>query len=94
LYESKNWDALLDYVSIAWNYVRATPIWDNHAHNAVRRHCFKILSYHAQIALRHGGVELGHKRVDDFEARLNDMAKDCDEVTTCQQCIGYIKQRI
>jgi hypothetical protein len=94
LYESKNWDALLDYVKMAWAYVRATPIWDNQAHNAMRRHCFKILSYNAAIALRHGSIDLGRKRVEEFEARIADMTKDCDEIATCQQYISYIKQRI
>lgn len=90
LQNSKHWDALLDYVLMAWNYVRSTPIWDNHAHNAVRRHCFKILSYHANSALKNGSTALGKERIERFHGKLKSMATDFEDINDCNVCIGYI----
>lgn len=83
LHNSKHWDALLDYVMMAWAYVRATPVWDNPAHNAVRKHCFKILSYHASFALKYGQAELGHERLNKFQQKIKAMANDCEDIQDC-----------
>lgn len=94
LQSSKHWDALLDYVLMAWNYVRLTPVWDNHAHNAIRRHCFKILSYHANSALKNGSTGLGKERIERFHAKLKLMGADCEDINDCNVCIGYLLNKI
>lgn len=52
LVESQLWSTVLDYVQLAWTYVRATPLWDNPPHNAARRQCFKSLASQCMTALR------------------------------------------
>lgn len=94
LHNSKHWDALLDYVVMAWHYVRATPVWDNHAHNAVRRHCFKILSYHASSALKHGSTALGEDRVNRLQGKLKAMAVDCEDINDCSSHLGYLLNKM
>lgn len=94
LHNAKHWDALLDYVPMAWGYVRSTPVWDNHAHNAVRRHCFKILAYHATSALKHGLMGLGAERVQRFEQKLKTMAADCEDINDCAAYLAYLAERM
>lgn len=90
LHNAKHWDALLDYVTMAWGYVRSTPVWDNHAHNAVRRHCFKILSYHACSALKNGLTALGEDRVIRLQGKLKAMAADCEDINECNSYFDYL----
>uniref|UniRef100_A0A1B6MPU1 Tethering factor for nuclear proteasome STS1 n=1 Tax=Graphocephala atropunctata TaxID=36148 RepID=A0A1B6MPU1_9HEMI len=54
LVESQQWHAVLEYIQLAWSYVRATPLWDNPPHNAARRQCFKSLAAQCMMALRQG----------------------------------------
>lgn len=82
LHDSHHWDALLDYTAMAWTYVKATPLWDNHSNNAVRRHCFKVLAWHSSEALKNGGILLGEPRLHDFSVRLNQMAIDYEDIAT------------
>ncbi|KAG4072674.1 hypothetical protein HA402_004763 [Bradysia odoriphaga] len=76
---SKNWDALLDYTQMAWTYVKATPIWDNHSHNTCRRNCFKILANHMYASLKHGGILLGENRIYELSNRIWNMSEDCND---------------
>lgn len=52
LLDSQQWDSVLEYVILAWSYVRATPLWDNPPHNAARRQCFKSLAAQCMFALK------------------------------------------
>lgn len=45
---------MIDYVLMAWAYVKATPLWDNPPHNAARRQCFKSLASQCMTALKKG----------------------------------------
>jgi len=54
LLDSQHWDSVVDYVLLAWSYVRATPVWDNPPHNAARRQCFKSLASQCMIAFKKG----------------------------------------
>lgn len=54
LIDSQQWAAVIDYVLLAWSYVRATPLWDNPPHNAARRQCFKSLASQCMTALKKG----------------------------------------
>ncbi|XP_050074979.1 uncharacterized protein LOC126562501 [Anopheles maculipalpis] len=90
LYASRHWDALLDYVLMAWTHVRETPVYDNTKHNATRRYCFKLLAHHATSALKHGGLGLGTERVGRFQQKLSGMIADCNEISECSKCVEYI----
>lgn len=76
---SKNWDALLDYTQMAWMYVKATPVWDNHSHNTCRRNCFKILSNHLYVSLKYGGINLGENRIYELSNRIWTMSNECND---------------
>lgn len=94
LCSSGHWDALLDYVILAWNHVRETPVWDNPAHNAVRKHCFKILSYNATTALKHGLTDLGRERVQRFQLNVKDMIADCEDINDCTAYLSYLSDKM
>jgi hypothetical protein len=68
LVASQQWDAVCDYVVMAWRYVSATPHWDNPPHNAARRHCFKFLAAQCMIALKK--VQWSSEQCDLYQARL------------------------
>lgn len=86
LADSSHWDALLDFVPIAWNYVKATPIWDNAGHNTSgRKACFKQLAASAKTALKNGGVYLGEKRLKQFAQRIKTMSIDNDEIKVLEK---------
>lgn len=93
LAESCHWDALLDYVNIAWTYVKGTPVWDNPSHNSSRRLCFKQLILQANNALDNGGVYLGEKRLREFVGRLKSMSLDCDDAHACHEKIEKLLQK-
>ncbi|XP_052896410.1 uncharacterized protein LOC128303482 [Anopheles moucheti] len=90
LYTSRHWDALLDYVLMAWVLVRETPVYDNAKHNAMRRYCFKLLAHHATNALKHGALGLGIERVARFQQKLTAMIADCPEISGCRKCLEYL----
>lgn len=93
LAESCHWDSLLDYVGLAWNYVKATPVWDNPSHNLSRRLCFKQLILQANNAMDNGGVYLGEKRLREFDGRLKSMTLDCDDANACHEVIEKLLQK-
>lgn len=90
LHDSHHWDTLLDYTAMAWTYVKATPLWDNHSNNAVRRQCFKVLAWHSSEALKYGGVTLGEHRLQDFSVRINQMALDYEDITACSSTLNKL----
>ena len=54
LLDGQQWAACVDHVMMAWSYVRATPVWDNPAHNNVRRGLFKALAANCLTAAKKG----------------------------------------
>lgn len=94
LHDSQNWDALLDYSVMTWNYVRSMPTWDNYAHNTSRRHCFKILSWHCLESLRYGGLLLGENRLIDFSSRIKDFSVDCEDINSCLKPLNLILNHV
>ncbi|XP_017081048.1 uncharacterized protein LOC108114528 [Drosophila eugracilis] len=83
LHDSTHWDALVDYVSMAWQCVASTPNWESHAHNAVRRQCFKLLACSCYAAIKHGGMRLGQMRLESLERNLREWSKDYEDVLSC-----------
>lgn len=94
LNDSENWDALLDYCLLAWNYVKSTPIWENNNHNAMRRSCFKVLSWHCLCAIKSGGVLLGEQRLSEFYSNIQCMKNDCDDIGLCVASLNDIISNI
>lgn len=88
--DSHHWDALLDYVQMAWRYVQSTPVWDAPAHNAPRKHCFKILSFYALAALKFGGCSLGEPRLTEFSTRMSDMMPDCEDLYASKEILNSL----
>nr|XP_016934857.1 uncharacterized protein LOC108013485 [Drosophila suzukii] len=83
LHDSTHWDALVDYVTVAWQCVASTPNWESHAHNAVRRQCFKLLACSCYAAIKHGGMRLGQSRLEALERNLREWSKDYEDVLSC-----------
>lgn len=94
LHNTHHWDALLDYAMMAWDYVKSTPVWDNHSHNAMRRQCFKLLAAHCSAALRYGGTQLGEQRLQEFSDRINSMAADGDDISSCSSTLNKLIETI
>lgn len=90
LYDSGNWDALLDYVIKAWPIVRATPYWDSATHNVIRRQCFKLLACHCIAALKNGGQRLGMARLHEAERNLREWMRDYEDVQSCLNALNKI----
>ncbi|XP_004522183.1 uncharacterized protein LOC101449926 [Ceratitis capitata] len=88
LYDSANWDALLDYVTMAWPILRATPHWDSATHNVTRRQCFKLLACHCLAAVKNGGPLLGMVRLQATDKNLRDWARDFDDIQSCQSALS------
>ena len=85
--DSSSWDALLDYIKIAWGHVRSLPIWDNPSHNNLRQDCFKVLTTHTKLALKNGGSALGVERIKDFKTNILMMSMDFEEIACCKETL-------
>lgn len=89
LIESQHWNSVLDYVFLAWSYVRSTPLWDNHPHNAPRRQCFKALTTYCMMALKK--CNLDRSMLIDFQDKLQGMIADSEDV---HSCLKYVQGQI
>lgn len=78
---------------MSWNYVRALPIWDDVAHNILRRDCFKALTMHARLALKNGGMKLGAERITNFHNKLKSMMGDFEEIGKCQDALKFLSNK-
>ena len=54
LSEAYAWPSLVDHAIMAWNFVLATPTWDNAPHNNMKKQCFKLLATNLIHALKKG----------------------------------------
>ncbi|KAK6621081.1 hypothetical protein RUM43_011387 [Polyplax serrata] len=85
LLESQHWNSVLEYVLLAWSYVKATPLWDNPPHNASRKQCFKSLAAMAISALKKGSW------TDDELEEIYTRFKNCDPTSEdIQACLKQI----
>lgn len=90
LTESQHWDALIDYVLMAWSYVRALPLWDETSHNSLKKDCFKILTLNVKNALRTAGNELGIERLLNVRNKLKSMITDYEDASKCQEYLDSL----
>ncbi|XP_065562808.1 uncharacterized protein LOC136028819 [Artemia franciscana] len=81
LTDSQQWQAAVRYSLIAFNYVRATPIWENATHNYIRRHCFRMLVNCCTMALKRGIWE--RSQLLNIKERLDDFVSEFEEIKTC-----------
>lgn len=54
LTEANAWPSLVDHAIMGWNFVLATPTWDNPSHNNIKKQCFKGLAANLYLALKKG----------------------------------------
>lgn len=85
LVESQHWESVIQYVFMAWGYVKATPVWDNQPHNAQRKQCFRALTNFCLMALKKGS--LAKDVLADVQDKLLGISADHEEV---QSCMKYI----
>lgn len=81
LLDSQHWDAVIDYVILAWAYVRATPLWDNPPHNAARKQCFKSLASQCMTALKKG--LWNPDQAQTLKERLEGFVVDSEDIQSC-----------
>lgn len=67
--DSNQWSSVMEYVFMAWKHVRNTPTWDNPAHNAARRQCFKSLSAQCITALKHLKRFMNQPTLESYKAQ-------------------------
>lgn len=85
LVESQHWETVVQYVFLAWNYVRATPVWDNLPHNSQRKQCFKALTNFCMTALKKGSFN--KEFLLDIQDKLHDLVVDSEEVQFCTKFV-------
>ncbi|XP_065207870.1 uncharacterized protein LOC135836768 [Planococcus citri] len=81
LSESKQWNSVMDYVSIAWKLVRMIPIFDNPAHNMPRRQCFKFLAAQCLLSIRNANFNA--EQLLHYFTRMKNFITDSDEFKQC-----------
>lgn len=85
LVESQHWESVIQYVLMAWGYVKATPVWDNQPHNSQRKQCFKALTNFCLTALKKG--VLAKDFLADVQDKLEGMMADHEDIHSCMKYI-------
>ena len=57
LIASQSYQASLDYVLMAWEFVHRLPDWDNFDHNKIKVQCFKNLSSQCMSVVKKAPLE-------------------------------------
>nr|CAD7257508.1 unnamed protein product [Timema shepardi] len=91
LSDSQYWGSLLDYVFLAWTYVRGTPVWDHPPHNNARKQCFKFLASQCLTALKKGVFTT--EQCDDIEEKLERCSIDSEEIQSCIKQLTVIRKK-
>ncbi|KAG6464287.1 uncharacterized protein LOC115452965 [Manduca sexta] len=89
LVESQHWESVIQYVFLAWSYVKATPVWDNQPHNNTRKQCFKALNNFCLTALKKGNFDPDF--LADVQDKIQGLAADSEEV---QSCLKYLQGQL
>ncbi|XP_067011663.1 uncharacterized protein [Anabrus simplex] len=92
LVSSQNWNCVMEYVLMAWMYVRLTPLWDNPPHNTTRRQCFRHLAAQCMTALKKGTWT--EKQCEVLEDKLGGMVPDCEDVQMCLKYVIALKKKL
>lgn len=89
LCSAEQWSALLEYVQLAWSFVRKLPDWDDAAHNRTKLLCFRGLAVLCMTALKKALLEPCH--LGALIARLREMQEDS---TSIASCIKFVEARL
>ncbi|PNF42850.1 hypothetical protein B7P43_G13079 [Cryptotermes secundus] len=92
LVESQHWGSVLEYVFLAWTYVRGTPLWDNPPHNAARRQCFKSLAAQCMTALKKGTWST--EECDRLQEKLERCAPDSEDIQACMKQLSVLRKKL
>lgn len=84
--DSHAFDAIIDYILIAWSYVRGLPVYDEPQHNTIRKDCFKLLTFSAKNALKNSN-KIGINRINNFRDKFKSMANDFNEIEKCRELL-------
>ena len=87
---SGSWHSVVEYTFMAWTYVKATPVWDNAQHNAIRKQCFKTLSANCFQALRNNDL-LDSEARSQIKQKLERLRCDCEDL---ELSITYLNSTI
>lgn len=88
LLDSHHWLSTIDFVVMAWNMVKATPVWSNPSHNTVRKTCFKQLAAGCMRALREASLGAGQCR--EVRTKLERLKSEADEMLVCLKYLDFI----
>ncbi|XP_063238271.1 uncharacterized protein LOC134539864 isoform X2 [Bacillus rossius redtenbacheri] len=91
LAESQHWESLMDWVLLAWTYVRGTPVWDSQPHNNARRQCFKFLAAQGMQALKRGAWT--PDQLDALEDKLSRCSIDSEDMDSCLKQLTVIRKK-
>jgi len=81
LVASEQWHAMIEYVVLAWSYIRLLPDWDNAAHNKMKAQCFTGLAGLCMQAIK--CAPLDQNDYCQLKHTLADLRRDCPEMNMC-----------
>ncbi|XP_059484001.1 uncharacterized protein LOC132201665 isoform X2 [Neocloeon triangulifer] len=91
LVESENYGSVIEYVTMAWGYVKATPTWENAIHNTARRTCFKTLAAYCMTAIKSGCFTPNeYQRIAE---KLELLVGDSDDIQSCLKQVTVIRTK-
>ncbi|XP_028655743.1 uncharacterized protein LOC114650347 isoform X1 [Erpetoichthys calabaricus] len=91
LIRSQQWEAVLDYVLIAWRYTSELPQWDTRSHNQYKEQCFRALAFHCIKALQECSIDL--ERCVQLQTRFKIARGHSKFITPCiEELEKIIKQ--
>ncbi|KAL0266792.1 UNVERIFIED_CONTAM: hypothetical protein PYX00_009241 [Menopon gallinae] len=91
LMDGQHWNSVLEYVLVAWGYVKATPLWDNPPHNAARKQCFKSLAAMAINAMKKGAWS--PEQIEEIYARFINFDPESEDMQACIKQIAQLRKK-
>jgi len=88
LVEANAWSSLVDHSIMAWNFVLATPTWDNAPHNNVKKQCFKALAANINMSLKKGSWTSDSSFC--IKTKLLPLEKDHEDIGPCVKHLDLI----
>jgi len=88
LIEANAWSSVVNHGIMAWNYVEATPNWDNATHNNIKKQCFKALASNLNLALKRGTWTAEVSM--NIKNKLLPMEKDAEDIGLCIKHLDLI----
>ncbi|XP_052750548.1 uncharacterized protein LOC116413214 [Galleria mellonella] len=89
LLDSQNWKSVIEYVILAWRYVRVLSICNHRIQIPYSKKCFEALSDFCMTALKKGNLE--KDLLIDTQDKLQRMVADSGDI---QLCIEQIQEQL